>query len=185
MQGKPILTKDGVDYNMHPSIASSDVLLLPQGRESTYEQSELKISRSFHLRQMGSKPKHQTKDHEETPLIFTATEEGQEGIPRKQPGGLKMRYTPFGAPPATRNNDEDEDEEDEDVEMTTETAATFKVPDEIVGERSSGKQATNEEAEAMQRGEKRGKKNKGKDRVSGSNEKKQKKKRMIVDEDVS
>jgi hypothetical protein len=183
LQGQPILTKDGVDYNMHPALVSSDVLLLPQGTNSTYEQSELKISRSFHLRQMGSKGKHQTKDHEETPLIFTATEEGQGRIPRKQPGGLKMRYTPFGAPPAPRNHDDDEDE-DEDVEMSTETA-TFQVPDEIVGERSSGKQAANEEAGAMQRGEKRVKKSKEKDRVSGSNEKKQKKKRMIVDEDVS
>lgn len=180
LSGQAILSKDGIDYNMHPSLASNEVLLLPQGSDSTYEQSEMKISRSFHLRQMSSKPKHQTKGQvEKTPLIFTAVEEGEERIPRKQPEGLKMRYTPFGATPAPRNDDDEHD-----VEMSTEIdTATFKVPEDILGERSSGKHATNGEAASMHRGEKRDKRGQEKDRVTGSGEKKKKKKRRLVDED--
>ncbi|KEF62673.1 uncharacterized protein A1O9_00646 [Exophiala aquamarina CBS 119918] len=181
LSGQAILSKDGINYNMQPSFASNDVLLLPQGSDSTYEQSEMRISRSFHLRQMSSKPKlkHQTKDQAETPLTFTAVEEGKESIPRKQPGGLKMRYTPFGATPAARN-DNDED----DIEMNTEIGtATFKVPDDVVGERSGGKQATNDDADSMHRGGKRDKRSQEKDRVTGSGEKKKKKKRRLVDEE--
>ena len=180
LQGKAILTKDGIDYNMHPTHVSSDVLLLPGGKNSTYEQSELTIAKSFHLRQMSSKPSQKTKDDLETPLIFTATEEGKARKPREQPGGLKMRYTPFGAPPAPQDAT---GQHDEDVEMTTETMG-FKVPEEIVGERSSGKQSTNEEAKtpSTPRGEKRGKKNRDKERDTEPNEKKKKKNRRIVDE---
>lgn len=179
LQGQPILTRDGVDYNMYPTLASNDVLLLPGGKDSIYEQSEMTIARSFHLRQMTSKPTQKTKDDEETPLIFTATAEGKAPTPRKKLETFKMRYTPFGVPPAPLVAD---DEDDGDVEMSTESA-TFKVPDEIVGERSSGKQSTNEEAESpMQHGEKRGKKSRDKDRGTGSHEKKRKKDRRIVDE---
>ncbi|KAK5061088.1 hypothetical protein LTR84_007630 [Exophiala bonariae] len=177
LQGKAILTKDGIDYNMHPTHLSNDVLLLPGGKHSTYEQSELRIAKSFHLRQMNSKPTHETQDDIETPLIFTAMEEGKARKPREQPEGLKMRYTPFGAPPAPQNAT---GQDDEDVEMTTETTA-FKVPEEIVGERSSGKKSTNEAAETP-RGEKRGKKDRDEDRGTDSNIKKKKKNRRLVDE---
>jgi hypothetical protein len=177
LQGKAILAKDGINYNMHPTHLSNDVLLLPGGKHSTYEQSEQRIAKSFHLRQMNSTPTHKTQDDIETALIFTAMEEGKARKPREQPGGLKMRYTPFGAPSAPQNAT---GQDGEDVEMTTEPTA-FKVPDEIVGERSSGKQSTNEAAETP-RGEKRGKKDRDQDRDTGSNIKKKKKNRRLVDE---
>ena len=179
LSGQAILSKGGIDYNMQPSFAPNDVLLLPQGSDSTYEQSEIRISRSFHLRQMSDKPQQRTKGQAETPLIFTAVEGGQETIPRTQPGDLKMRYTPFGATPLAGNDDDEQD-----VEMSTEIdAATFKVPEDIVGEQSSGKQATHGDAESMHRGEKRDKRGREKDKVTGSGEKKKKKKRRLVDED--
>ncbi|KIV82929.1 hypothetical protein PV11_04994 [Exophiala sideris] len=115
LKGEPIVSKNGVDYNMQPVPPRNETVLLPQGAKSNYKQCATKIERSFHLREMIKKSKSQ----EETPVIFTATATGKPKVIRKQPEGLKMRYTPYGAPPLQ--------EDAEDVEMDD----AFQIPPEV------------------------------------------------------
>ena len=181
LQGKAILSRDGVDYNMQPATSFDNILLLPQGSNSSYQQSATNISRSFHVRQMSSKPKQIANEQADAPIVFTAVEEGREKVVRQQPKGLKMRYTPFGSTAAPQQYD---------TEMVTEPT-TLQLPDEVVDERSpekrkKKKQAAIGEDDAMQiDGQSSEKTKSGKDKSSASSERKKKKKRRIVDEDVS
>ncbi|KAI1621211.1 DNA-directed RNA polymerase I subunit RPA34.5-domain-containing protein [Exophiala viscosa] len=168
LKGEPIVSKNGVDYNMQPVPPRNETVLLPQGTKSTYKQCPTKIERSFHLREMIKKSKSQ----EEAPVVFTATATGKPKVVRKQPEGLKMRYTPYGATPIQ--------EDAEDVEMDD----VFHVPSEVL--EPSPKKKSKKSKETIQ------------DSSSGrtpepttlvpdsqtSIEKKKKKKRRLVDANV-
>jgi len=119
LRGEKIHSKDGVDYNMQYISSTNETVLLPEGPKSTYKQAA-RIERSFRMQEMTTKPDVQDDDATQMPLVFTATQTGKPKVVREQPQGLKMRYFPYGAPPAT--------EQLEDVEMTD----TFQVPEGVL-----------------------------------------------------
>ncbi|KIW11009.1 hypothetical protein PV08_10308 [Exophiala spinifera] len=185
MRGESILSKDGVNYNLHdmPFTRGSETILMPQGTKPTYRHSAT-IQKNFQLREMGDKvntsdKKGQTKasssgssstdgetaeNEQELPptsLVFTATKTGKAKEIRQQPEGLKMRYFPYGSTATS--------EVSEDVEM----ADAFQVPDEIP-EPSQKKKSKKSRADSQ--GSVDGEKT--------NPEKKKKKKRRLVDADV-
>lgn len=173
LQGRCILTKTGTDYNMHPTPSQHEILLLPAGQDSTYEQTEVAITRSFDLREMSTMPRAKAKDNEQrstASIVFTATKEGSKGQPRKQPEGLRQRYIPFGARDAHPG------------QAVGKSSATFQMPDDVVGEQSGDKATTPNPTKVQIDGGDTSKKLK-KDKARESPEKK-KKRRRIVDEDV-
>lgn len=170
MKGEPILSKDGIDYNMHVVDSKNEAVLLPQGSKMHYRQIAKRVDRSFHLQEMSSKPK--AKDT--TPLIFTATNSGNPKPVRKQPEGLKMRYTPWGAPAIQ------EPSEHEDVEMRD----TLDIPPEL---EQTTPNTSSKKSKKYNRKSIDGKSPEKEIRSAdghGSAEKKKKKKRRLVDEDV-
>ncbi|EXJ94785.1 hypothetical protein A1O1_03183 [Capronia coronata CBS 617.96] len=118
IKGAPILSKNGIDYNLRSVHTKNEVVLLPQGTKMNYRQSAKRVERVLHLQEMST-----TESKDETPLLFTATGSGNPKPVRKQPEGLKMRYVPYGAPPIQ----EPAEGEDEDVEMRD----TLDMPPEL------------------------------------------------------
>lgn len=173
LQGRCILSKTGTDYNMHPTPSQHEIILLPAGQDSTYEQTEVAITRSFDLREMSTMPLAKARDNEQgstASIVFTATREGSQGQPRKQPEGLRQRYVPFGARDAHLG------------QAVGKSSATFQMPDDIVGEQSGDKATTLNPKKVQIDGGETSKKQR-KDKARESPEKK-KKRRRIVDEDV-
>ncbi|KAK4946337.1 hypothetical protein LTR10_014535 [Elasticomyces elasticus] len=168
LKGEPIVSKNGVDYNMQPVPPRNETVLLPPGTKSNYKQCATKIERSFHLREMIKKSKSQ----EQTPVIFTATATGKPKVVRKQPEGLKMRYTPYGAPPLQ--------EDAEDVEMDDAFQIPPEVPEPSPKKKSKRSKETKQDSSS-------GKTPESTTLVPDSQasiEKEKKKKRRLVDADV-
>lgn len=170
LRGEKIHSKDGVDYNMQNIASNNETVLLPEGPKSTYKQAA-RIERSFRMQEMTTKPDVQDDDATQTPLVFTATQTGKPKVVREQPQGLKMRYFPYGAPPAK--------EELEDVEMTD----TFQVPEGVP--EPSPKKKSKKSKHASQ-GSMTGESPQKSKEATGEvpTEKKKKKKPKLVDEDV-
>jgi hypothetical protein len=170
LKGEKIHSKNGVDYNMQYISSTNETVLLPQGSNSTYKQAA-RIERSFRMQEMTTKPDVQDDDTTQAPLVFTATQTGNPKVIREQPQGLKMRFFPFGASPATQ--------ELEDVEMTD----TFQVPEEVP--EPSPKKKSKKSKHASQELTHGDSPHKTKDATGdASKEKKKKKKHKLVDEDV-
>ncbi|RVX75363.1 hypothetical protein B0A52_00716 [Exophiala mesophila] len=173
LQGRSILTKNGIDYNMHPTPLQHEILLLPAGQDSTYEQTEVGVTRTFDLREMSMIPRAKAKDKAQSStasIVFTATKEGTTGQPRKQPEGLRQRYIPFGA--QVGNLDQ----------AIGKSRTTFQMPDEIMSEGPANKATTSSPKKMKTDGGDTPKKQK-KDKSQASPEKK-KKRRRIVDEEM-
>jgi hypothetical protein len=171
IQGQPILSKNGINYNLHSVDAQDEVVLLPQGSKLSYKQTTKKVERIFHLQEMSTNTN--TKSTEEPSLVFTATGSGAAKPVRKQPEGLKMRYVPWGAPPIQ------EPSEDEDVEMKD----TLDLRPELEPVSPPATSKKSKKSKESADGKSPEKKSRAKD-DQGSVEKKKKKKRRLVDEDV-
>ena len=97
--GKPIFSKNGVDYGFLTGLHKTEKLLLPSGDSVQYTQSVTPISGTYHLREMG---RSQTKnvadgDNENSEMPFAARSPVASKSPREQPVGLRMRYQPYGS----------------------------------------------------------------------------------------
>jgi hypothetical protein len=97
--GKPIFSKNGVDYGFLTGLHKTEKLLLPSGDSVQYTHSVAPISGTYHLREMG---RSQTKnvadgDTENSEIPFAARSPVASKSPREQPVGLRMRYQPYGS----------------------------------------------------------------------------------------
>lgn len=97
--GRPILTYNGRQYGLTLGAEDSQHLLLPgEVGGSSYKRSRLRVSKSYHLREIQnhsqSTSSESTQSTEDT--IFFAKEQPLARPPREQPKMLRMRYKPFG-----------------------------------------------------------------------------------------
>ncbi|KAL2441905.1 hypothetical protein ABEF95_016836 [Exophiala dermatitidis] len=175
--GEPILSKDGVKYNLKSLESKEEVVFLPQGKTMRYQQNSKRVDQSFVLQEMSGAP----KSKKDASSVFTATDIGKPKPVRQQPGGLKMRYVPYGAPALP----ETPEDEDEDVEMKD----TLDIPAELEpkSSQSTSKKSKHGSQDAVN-GKTPEKKKKKKDAHTAdqqaSPEKKKKKRRHLVDENV-
>lgn len=169
LKGRPILSKNGVEYNMQPLPSRKEVIFLPHGPEVKYRPSARAIDRSFHMREVSIRPEL----GDDTSLIFTATEIGKPKEIRKQPEGLRTRYVPYGAPTVQAGP--------EDVEMDD----AFEVPADVAATLSSpARSRVNGDKGHEKNPEKKKKKKQQNSGDDASTEKKKKRKRMLVDEEA-
>lgn len=96
LSGAPILTQDGLSYNLIADSSVQEMVLLA-GEGTTYKQVQQSVSKVFHLRAASPSSPVQLQSSGNQPLTFTASAPGVPSKPRKQPEGLRMRYRPFGA----------------------------------------------------------------------------------------
>lgn len=102
--GKPVFSKNGIEYGFLTGSHKTEKLLLPSGDSVQYTQSVAPISGTYHLREMG---RSQTKkaaegDKENSEIPFAATSLVASKSPREQPIGLRMRYQPYGTLPSNK-----------------------------------------------------------------------------------
>ncbi|EXJ73744.1 uncharacterized protein A1O5_03506 [Cladophialophora psammophila CBS 110553] len=170
LRGQPILSRNGVDYDMQVLPSRNDVIFLPRGSDAKYKQCTRKIERSFYMREV-SRPQSEGNK----PAVFTATQTGAPKQIRKQPEGLKMRYMPYGVSPT-------QEDRPEDVEMRD----TLQVPPDFDDEASSSPAQSRKGRQKQTNGETGNEKSpekklRGAD-TPASSEKKKKKKRRLMDE---
>ncbi|KAL2441885.1 hypothetical protein ABEF95_016793 [Exophiala dermatitidis] len=175
--GEPVLSKDGVNYNLKSMESKDEVVFLPQGKTMRYQQHAKRVEQSFVLQEMSDAQ----KSKKDASSIFTATDTGKPKPVRQQPDGLKMRYVPYGAPALP----ESPEIEDEDIEMKD----TLDLPAELepTSSQSTTKKSKHSSQDAVN-GKTPEKKKKKKDvqdaNEQASPEKKKKKRRHLVDENV-
>jgi hypothetical protein len=104
--GKPIVSKNGVDYGFLTGLHKMEKLLLPSGDSVQYTQSVTPITGTYHLREMG---RSQTKivadgDKENSEMPFAARAAVASKSPREQPVGLRMRYQPYGSSSSSKSH---------------------------------------------------------------------------------
>jgi hypothetical protein len=97
--GKPIFSKNGVDFGFLAGLHKTEKLLLPDGESVEYAQAKAPISGTYHLREIGrSKTKRDADgDQENSNVSFAASSLVPPKAPREQPVGLRMRYQPYGS----------------------------------------------------------------------------------------
>jgi hypothetical protein len=97
--GKPILSKNGVDYGFLTGSHKTEKLLLASGEGMEYAQARVPISGTYHLREIArSQAKtHADGDKENSTISFAARSIVNSKKPREQPVGLRMRYQPYGS----------------------------------------------------------------------------------------
>ncbi|KIW89474.1 uncharacterized protein Z519_09630 [Cladophialophora bantiana CBS 173.52] len=170
LRGRPILSRNGVDYGMHALPSKDNVILLPRGSDAKYKQCARKIERSFSMREVSK-----SQSVGDTPAVFTATQTGAPKQIRKQPEGLKMRYMPYGVSPT-------QEDRPDDVEMRD----TLQVPPDFDDEASSPPAQSRKARQKQTNGEAGNEKSPEKKLRSAdtpaSSEKKKKKKRRLADE---
>ena len=96
--GKPVFSKNGVDYGFLTGMHKQERLLLANNENVEYAQTTARISGIYHLREIGTlRTKNDATGHEENVgVAFTATSAIPPKKPREQPDGLRMRYQPYG-----------------------------------------------------------------------------------------
>ena len=94
MQGQPVLNHNGVKYGMQRLSSTDEMIMVSKGQDGQYKQIEGKVDHSFHVRAVSVNAAVGVG----IPERFTAVQAGKVKEIRKQPEGLKMRYTPYGAP---------------------------------------------------------------------------------------
>ena len=97
--GRPILTYDSRQYGLAFGAEDSQQLLLPgKVGGSSYKRSRVRISKSYHLREIPNHsqptPSKATRSTEDN--VFFAKEQPLARPPPEQPKMLRMRYKPFG-----------------------------------------------------------------------------------------
>jgi hypothetical protein len=135
--GKPVLTKNGVEYGLFPDTRKNEVILKP-GSKGNFAQTTKPIDQGFVLRAINSEPA--TAATNAAPQIFTATQPGTPEESRKQPQGLQMRYLPFGLPahPKLVANEESEllnTAEADQPSQTSPVAKSKKTSNKVAGKR--------------------------------------------------
>lgn len=102
--GKPVFSKNGIDYGFLTGLHKTERLLLADGENVEYAPTKVPISGTYHLRELGrSKARSATDaDKEKNSISFTALSTVPSKNPREQPAGMKMRYHPYGSTPASK-----------------------------------------------------------------------------------
>ncbi|KAJ9611556.1 hypothetical protein H2200_004740 [Cladophialophora chaetospira] len=95
MRGEAVLTHNGIAYGMQPASHGPETSVIDRTSTGKYQQVEKKVERSFIMREISTHVK--IPSAADIPVAFTATQVGKPREPRKQPEGLKPRYSPFGA----------------------------------------------------------------------------------------
>lgn len=97
--GKPVFSKNGIDYGFLTGLHKSEKLLLATGENVEYVPAGATISGAYHLREIGRSESKNDKDSdkENSEISFTAISTVPPKKPREQPTGLRMRYHPYGS----------------------------------------------------------------------------------------
>lgn len=96
--GKPIFSRNGVDYGFLTGSHQTENLLLPNGENMGYTPAMAQISGTYHLREISrSNIKNDADgDKENSGMSFAAMSAVAPRKPREQPVGLRMHYQPYG-----------------------------------------------------------------------------------------
>jgi DNA-directed RNA polymerase I subunit RPA34.5 len=119
--GKPVFSKNGIDYGFLTGLHKTERLLLASEESVEYAPTKAPVSGTYHLRELGrSKVRSAVDANKENESIrFTAVSTVPSRKPREQPTGIRMRYQPYGSLPMSK-------------EGTSPTSApTFRIPGEL------------------------------------------------------
>ena len=103
--GKPVFSKNGVDYGFLTGLHKNERLLLATTEDVEYTPAGAPVSGTYHLREISkSQPKNNAgADKEISGISFAANSTIPPNAPRQQPPGLRMRYQPYGSVQAPKS----------------------------------------------------------------------------------
>jgi hypothetical protein len=119
--GKPVFSKNGIDYGFLTGLQKTEKLLLASEESVEYAPAIAPVSGTYHLRELGRSKVGNASDadKENGSVRFTAVSTVPSKKPREQPTGMRMRYQPYGSAPMSKEG------------TSTISTSTFRIPHEL------------------------------------------------------